>query len=112
MLDGKGTSVDDAVEVHGLETLWPADPHSGQPTAWRPNAPGMKPEPEMLRLVLRCQGKLYQAVLARSVEGARQAGEEDEGELRKWRQWFEQSPGWIVIVLEDEQRFSSSTLSI
>jgi hypothetical protein len=105
--DGEGP-MDDGIQVKGLETLWPADPHSGQPAPWRPNAPGMKPPPEGLRLVLQYHGETYEATMIRSEEGARWAGEKDETELHKWKRWFEHNVGWFVIVSGPQRRFSSS----
>jgi hypothetical protein len=89
--------MDDAIEVQGLEGLWPTASASGHPQPWRPGAPGMQPEPEGLALTLRYHGEAYQAILMRSVDGARQLGTE-ERELERLSQHFAFSPGWVVSV--------------
>lgn len=100
--------MDDAIAVHGLEAIRPVDPYSGEPTVWRPNSPGMQPEPAMLTLELRHQSQDYHARLMRTVEGVRRLGETDETELKRFEQWFKTTPGWFVIVSGPGGQFSSS----
>ena len=89
----------DGVEVQGLEGLWPTDPHGGPrgiPCPWRPRGPGMKPEPEMLRLRLRYRGEEFTAVMARSAEGHRQIEELTEREQRDLDAFVTATPGWWI----------------
>jgi hypothetical protein len=100
--------MDDAVVVQGLETIWPIDRYSGEPHVWLPNASGMQPEPEMLRLELQYQSQEYHASMMRTVDGARRLGVTDEAELQRLEQWFKATPGWFVMVSGPGGRHSSS----
>jgi hypothetical protein len=89
--------MDEAIEIQGLDELWPTGSPSGHSQPWRPGAPGMRPEPEGLALTLRYRGEAYQVLLVRSVEGARTLGTE-ERELERLSRHFAFSPGWVVSV--------------
>src|SRR5579872_995465 len=87
----------DAGEVQGLEAILPSHPYTGEPAIWRP-ARGTEAEPEHLKLRLRHRGVDYNALLARTPEGARGLRSLDETELARLDRWMAATPGWWVLV--------------
>ncbi len=89
-----------AVEVLGLDTLWPQE--ENWPEVWRPGSHGMLPEPEMLRLTLRFKGEEYRVRMARSTRGHEQLAELGDLDIRNQRvldAWVVRTSSWWVRVI-------------
>jgi hypothetical protein len=89
--------LNDTVEIIGLSPLIQTS-ENGELRVWRPGRGGALPEPENFELLLRHEGQEYRAVMARTVQGIRLLGEEDQAELQRWEGWFRRIPGWWVKV--------------